>query len=272
MVDQIDQTAVDKIAAALRARAGDGGEAAFGELRDLEPAAVAALREAFGDRVEKTRRVLIPRWASVGLVDIVVRSAENPAEPSVLAELKWCRAQHDLVFEGVWDCFKMALATLRPESPRAYLITGAHASVWAKSPFADLFDTATHDPVELCMRDIGGRDHWLALDALLYGGHDRYPEAVPAALRTTVVGRSPVGDTELRAVEVRVASPDWIPFLDGWPHGQRPPQAHRPELAQPSRFIDTDDNIQWVRATLPENRELVDFAKSIGAWPDADDD
>lgn len=271
-MDQIDQAAVDTIAAVLRSRAGDGGEAAFGERTDLEPAAVEGLREVFGDRVEKSRRVSIPRWESVGQVDIVVHSPETPDEPSVLAELKWCRAQHDVVFEGVWDCFKMALATLRPESPRAYLITGAHASVWAKSPFADLFETATHDPVELCMRDIGGRDHWLAWDALLYGGSDRYPDAVPAALRTTVVGRSPVGDSELRAVEVRVASADWIPWLDGWPHGLRPAQAHRPELAPPSRFVDTDDDIQWVQATLPENRELVEYFKSIGLWPDADDE
>jgi len=272
--DQLDQPAVDRIAAALASRVGAVGAGSLRERRDLEPGAVDGLREVFGDRVAKSRRVRIPQWESVGNVDVVVLVGDEPDVFSVLAELKWCGAKQNVLYEGIWDLFKMALATMRPEHPRAYLISGADESVWQTSPFFDLFENREHNPIELCMRDLGGRDHWLAWDALLYGGYDRHPDAVPAVLGTTVVGRAAVGDAELRAVEVSIASDGLIPFVAGWPYGDRPTQAHRPELAPATRFTDTDDDIQWDPATDPANKELIAELKRIGAWygdPDDED-
>ena len=265
--DRIVQASIDAIAARLEHEAAEVGVAALGERKHLEPAALDSLQSVFGERAAKSRRVKIPHWESVGNVDVVVTRPDTQAEFSILGELKWCGTR-PVLFEAVWDCFKMALGTLRPEHPRAYLITGAHATVWETSPFAVLFETQDHDPVELCMRDIGGRDHWLAWDALLYGGKDRYPDAVPAAIRTTVVARAPVGEGEIRAVEVDVVGDDWIPFANGWPRGERPSTARRPLLAPPSRFIDTDEDIQWDPAYDPANADLISQLREIGAWPD----
>jgi hypothetical protein len=271
--DRIDQGIIDAVAALLAPQAASEGTVALGELKHLEPAALEALRSRFGARAAKSRRVEIPRWQAVGRVDLVVASPDASNTFSLLAELKWCGTK-PILFEGVWDCFKMALGAGRPERPHAYLITGAHASVWETSAFADLFDTKDHDPVELCERDIGGRDHWLAWDALLYGGYDSYPEAVPAVLRTTVVARTPVADGEIRAVEVEAVGDEWIPFIDGWPHGNRPAQARRPAadpkariVADPSR-IDWDDDIQFDPAYDPANADLISQLREIGAWPD----
>ena len=273
MSDQIDQPAIDRIALALASRVGAAGVGSLGERRDLEPAAVEGLGQVFGDRVTKSRRVPIPQWQSVGQVDVVVRLDDAPDVFSVLAELKWCGAKRAVLYEGIWDLFKMALATMRPEHPRAYLISAADESVWQTSPFFDLFEDREHNPIELCMRDLGGRDHWLAWDALLYGGYDRHPGSVPAVIRTTVVGRAAVGDAELRAVEVSIASDKLIPFVAGWPHGDRPAQAHRPEVAQAPRLIDND--VHWDPATDPANKELIEELKRVGAWygdPDDEDD
>ena len=280
MADRIDQACVDAIAAQLAARAAELGGAKLRERKDLEPAAVAGLGPIFEGRVEKSRRVGIPLWDSVGQVDLVVRSPDAQAEFSLLAELKWCGENRNVLYEGIWDLFKMALGTQRVGRPRCYLITGAHAKVWEQSAFADLFEAKQHDVVELCMRDLGGRDHWLAWDALLYGGWDRYPDAVPAVVHTTVVGRAIVGDGEIRAVEVSVPADDWIPFTAGWPHGQRPERARQPaellvELELPESMdvapgmcftIDDDGNVQWDPATLPENQALIAELKRIGAW------
>jgi hypothetical protein len=265
--DTIVQASSDAIAARLEPEAAQVGVAALGERKHLEPAALDGLRSVFGERAAKSRRVKIPHWESVGNVDVVVTVPDTPTEFSILGELKWCGTR-PVLFEAVWDCFNMALGTLRPEHPRAYLITGAHTTVWETSPFAVLFETHAHDPVELCMRDIGGRDHWLAWDALLYGGKDRHPDAVPAAIRTTVVARAPVGDGEIRVVEVAPVSNDWIPFANGWPRGERPSTAHRPLVAPASRFIDTDEDIQWDPAYDPANADLISQLREIGAWPD----
>jgi hypothetical protein len=278
--DRIDQAGLAAIAALLEPRAAEFGVAGLRERKDLEPTCVEGLRPAFGERLEKSRRVAIPQWESVGQVDLVVHSPETSGEFSLLAELKWCGAGRNVLYEGIWDLFKMALGTRRPEQPRGYLITGAHSTVWEESAFSDLFETKDHDLVELCMRDLGGRDHWLAWDALLYGGGDRHPDAVPAGLRTTVVGRARVGDGELRAVEVTVSEDDWIPFTDGWPYGERPERARQPgqiqfELELPASMeiapgmcftVGDDGTIQWDPATLPENQALVAELKRIGVW------
>ena len=124
--ESIDQAKVEAIAGRLRHHAEAGGSASLGETRDLQPAAVEALRAQFGDvRVDKSRKVAAPHWPSAGHVDLVVRTPENPAENSILAELKWCGRKGDMIHEGVWDAFKMALMTRRPDRPRAYLLTGA---------------------------------------------------------------------------------------------------------------------------------------------------
>ncbi len=200
----------------------------MGERADLEPAAVAAISPAFTGRVEKDRRVAVPKWASVGNVDLVVRSKPGSDRLAWVAELKWCRPGDDILYEAVWDLLKMALVTTREERPSAYLITGAEKGLWRVSPFADLFDEGEHDPAELCFRELNDRANTLAWDDLLRGGYDRYPDAVPARLHTSECGRAPVGDWELRAVEVSVSDGRWISMDGGWPSGHRPSRARRP--------------------------------------------
>ena len=226
--ESLQQSSLDAIAEALAQRIIKSPDGVVGERKDLEPASVQAFSSLFGDRVDKSRKVAIPHWESVGHVDLLVRSNEDPLKFSWLAELKWSGPGRGVLYEGVWDLFKMALGTLRSERPRAYLITGAPAAVWRSSGFADLFDDKQHDPVDLCLRDTGGRDQRLAWDELLYGGDDRYPDRVPARLRTAVAGRAPVGEFELRAAEVTIIGDEWIPFGGGWPHGHRPSDARRP--------------------------------------------
>jgi hypothetical protein len=279
VLDQINQEGIDSIASVLLSKLGKVGVRELGERRDLEPAAVVGLAEAFGERVEKSRHVSIPEWESVGQVDVVVRSTAPADEFSLLAELKWCGPHHDVLYESVWDGFKMALATLRADMPYVYLVTGAHESIWSSSLFADLYETRDHDPVELCMRELGGRDRRLAWDALLQGGYDRHPASVPERFHTTVVGRAAVGEAELRAVQVTRATNSMIPFINGWPHGVRPKRARHPKVAEAeaapaSRFVETDDDIQWDPFTDPANQKLIEDLKRIGAWhvPDPEDD
>jgi hypothetical protein len=237
----IDQEAVEAIATVLRRRAAESDVSHLGERSDLEPATVEALGPLTEGRVQKSRKVGIPRWGlidlgtelgpggAVGQVDIAVSSVSTPGEFSCLAELKWCGPNKDILYEGIWDLFKMALGTQRPETPRAYLLTGAQEAIWQSSRFADLFDSKNHDPVELCLRDVGGRDHRLAWDCALEGGYDRYPEALPTALRTIIAGRASIDGWELRAVEAEVIGEEWIALSGGWPHGERPEQARHPK-------------------------------------------
>jgi hypothetical protein len=228
---QIDQAAVNAIAEALRRRASVIGIGAFTERKALEPATVQALTSVFGAAVEKSRKVSIPCWASVGQVDIVVRASNVPGTYTyqLLGELKWCGSRKgDILYESIWDGFKMALGTLLPERPRAYLLTGAPPKIWDTSQFADIYETKTHDPHEWCDRRLGGRKNYNAWDELLKGGYDRWPDAVPATLKSTIVGRASVGGWELRAVEITTDGRASTPFSHGWPNGRRPLDARRP--------------------------------------------
>ncbi len=170
----------------------------------------------------------MPSWGSVGNVDLVIRAAERGAQLAWLAELKWCGQGRDVLHEAIWDMFKMALATTRTERPTAFLIAGAEAALWERSKFADLFDDGTHDPVELCERRLSDQKATLAWDDVLRGGYDRYPDQLPAAISSAVVGRAVVGHWELRAVQVSVAGTQWIAMAGGWPNGSRPDAARHP--------------------------------------------
>jgi hypothetical protein len=229
-VEGLTKDLVAAIAAELERRAehGPDGVAALAELKDLEPSAVAALTPMFGERVEKARKIEVPHWARVGPVDLLVREAPRSDCLSSVAELKWCGPGHDILYEGIWDMFKMALATGRDEHPKAYLISGAEQSLWGTSDFADLFDDATHDPVELCARRLPDSKRTLAWDDLLRGGFDSYPDQLPTRIDTVVVGRAAVGEWELRAAQVKVSGEDWITMKDGWPQGNRPADARHP--------------------------------------------
>jgi hypothetical protein len=231
--EQLDQAQVAAIAVELGRRArGPLDLGRFGERKDLEPAAVGALAPTYGARVEKDRDVPIPRWPSVGRADLVVWENAAAKRVSWVAELKWCGPATDLLYEGVWDLFKMALARQRDEQPRAYLLSGAEQTVWERSPFACLLEDEEHDTEQLCSRELTDRKRTLAWDAALHGGWDRFPDGVPARIATRVVGRAAVGDCELRAAEVSMVGREWVPFVEGWPHGRRPARAKHP-LAPP---------------------------------------
>jgi hypothetical protein len=223
-VEGLAKDLIDVIAADLEHRA----VGALAERKDLEPSVIAALTPAFGGRVEKDRKISVPHWTSVGHADLLVREATGTERLRWVAELKWCGPGHDILYEGIWDMFKVALVTRREENPKAYLISGAEQSLWRTSEFADLFDDATHDPVELCARRLPDRKRTLAWDDLLRGGYDSYPDQLPARIDTVAVGRAVVGEWELRAVQVRVTGGDWITMDGGWPHGNRPEDARHP--------------------------------------------
>jgi hypothetical protein len=231
-VEGLTNDLVAAIAAELERRAehGQGGVAALAERKDLEPGAVVALTPTFGEQVEKDRDIDVPYWPNVGHADLLVREAPRSERLSLVAELKWCGPTHDILYEGIWDMFKMALATGREEHPKAYLISGAEQSLWSTSEFADLFDDATHDPVELCTRRLPDSKKTLAWDDLLRGGYDRYPDQLPARIDTVVVGRATVGEWELRAVQVSVSRKAWITMHNGWPQRNRPEDARHPAM------------------------------------------
>jgi hypothetical protein len=218
-------------------------------------------------RVIPNRKVVIPIWEHVGRVDLTV--GEFPGSPfdAGLIELKWSGAGSDKLYEGLWDAFKLSLALIANAvtGSRAYLLTGAKNAVWDSSPFADLFETNVHDPVELCRRRLANRTQTLAWDDLLRGGYDSHPHWVPGKIATTVCGRAAVsGSYELRGVEITVPECDGIGMTGGWPKGDRPAEAKHPKIApstetgEPqSKFDDTSDDIVFDPGTFPENVELM---------------
>lgn len=166
---------------------------------------------------------------------------------------------------------------------RTYLLTGAEASVWEASVFADLFDDGVYDSEQLCLRRLSDKRATLAWDAALEGALDRYPEALPALMRTRSCGRALLGRWELRGVEVTVVKDGWIAMDGGWPHGRRPAGARHPVATSAptativpgdalwpslglgreitperwdSHFTDHDGDVTVDPATLKENRDL----------------
>jgi hypothetical protein len=227
--EQLTQELVSAVASELERRAADPlGAAGLGERKDLEPAAVTGLAPTYGSRVEKDRKVSVPGWANTGRADLVVWAEPVTKRVSWLAELKWCGRGYDILYEGLWDLFKMALATQRVEEPKAYLLAGAEPSLWQTSRFSDLYENQEHDCAGLCYRELPDRRRTLAWDDLLRGRFDRYPDAIPARVRTTVCGRASVAEWELRAVEVTVIGDERVTMEDGWPNGHRPVQARHP--------------------------------------------
>lgn len=231
----LNSSLVSAIALLLEQRGENaGGIASLAERQDLEPSAVAAMEVVFPGRAEKDRKVSIPGWERVGRVDLVVREENGSDRVAALIELKWCQATNDILFEAVWDLFKMALGTHREERPRGFLLTGAPTPMWATSAFSDLFEDGEHHPEELCVRELADKQRTLAWDAALAGGYDHYPEAVPASIVTAGCGRARVGEWELRAVEVLTTDEHKIPMGGGWPFGRRPARAEHPTVAPAS--------------------------------------
>jgi hypothetical protein len=263
----LDQLIVESIAAQLTMRAQmTGGLDLLAERRDLQPVAEAVLGDLFPDRLVPNRKVVIPIWERVGNVDLTVSEAPGTTTEAGLIELKWSGDGSDKLYEGLWDAMKLSPAQIAGAviGPRAYLLTGAPKTVWESSSFADLFETAVHDPAQLCLRRLTDRKRTIAWDDLLRGGYDSYPHWVPAKIATNVCGRASVGESyELRAVEITVPECEGIDLKGGWPNGNRPGEARHPRQVAPpadgseSKFVDTLDDIEIDPATLPENIALL---------------
>lgn len=241
----LDDQRVGAIATIMERRIEARGVEKVGERKDLEPATIAILGAAFPGRVEKERKVEIPDWRRVGNVDVIVRHEKGSSALSALIELKWAGPGDDILYEGIYDLFKLALATQREDRPRTYLLTGAAKAHWKRSAFADLFSDAEHEPVELSQRRLQDKQQTLAWDDLLRGAHDSYPLVLPQGIQTQVAARAGIGDWELRAVEVSVSNQAVVPLGGGWPWGQRPADAKHPLPAAAGDF-------QVDPATLPE--------------------
>jgi hypothetical protein len=212
-----------------RTSAERGGGAALRE-RDLSDAARAALGGRLGVQVG-SNAIPTADWPALGRSAIDVVAAGWPGPARHVAELKWCRAGDDKVYEAIWDLFKMALALRVPGIRTAHLITGAPVEMWPRAFCTDLFGGGTFTVEELCARRFARGGRRFAWDYLLEGGADRAPDRVPAQLTTRPVGEAVrvAGGWELRAVAVGAASglAD-VPFDGGWPHGWRPADARRP--------------------------------------------
>lgn len=220
------------VARALEARAAEkGGLDKLGERKDLEPELVAAVTSIMAPRlfVEKDRKISIPHWSPIGRVDVVCR--RHPGEMPVLAaELKWSVGEK--IYEGIWDLFKMALLAQHPSVGATYLITGASEKEWASGVGKDIFTEGTQTVVGLCALQFpNGRYAW---DYALEGGKDYCPLIVPATIRTHLVACEQLagGPTawQLRAIRVEPVGDEVVPFVGGWPKGDRPPGARRPLL------------------------------------------
>jgi hypothetical protein len=135
----LDDHLVQAIATIMERRIQARGIEVVGERKDLEPSTVAVLGAAFPDRVEKERKVAIPDRKRVGNADIIVRTEPGSSALSALVELKWAGPGDDILYEAIYDLFKLALATQRKDRPRTYLLTGAAKAHWEGSVFADLF-------------------------------------------------------------------------------------------------------------------------------------
>lgn len=219
--------AIPTIVAGLENRAEQEGVAALGETKDLQPAVVGALRKTFGEQVWPNAKTAIPNWEKVGNVDVTVRDSATAGGLLAAIELKWGKLD-----EGVWDLFKMALLSTRPDVAATYLLTGAMQAVWDKGFCTTLFETGEHGAVELCSLRYPTGSKRLVWDWMLAGGHDRFPDFVPPEITTRVVASANVGAAaHLRVVRITAGS-GGVPFVDGWPYGNRPDDARRPALTR----------------------------------------
>ena len=197
-------------------------------------AGVSASLGAVLDVNVASNRIPLADWPSLGKSGTDFVAAARPGPARFVGELKWCQRGDDKVYEAIWDLFKMALTLRRPGIERAYLVTGAPASMWPRSFCGDLFDGGTFTVEELCARRFARGSRRTAWDWLLEGGYDRYPLRMPAHITTTPVAEPAVVEAageswQVRAVAVSYTSglPD-VPFDEGWPHGWRPHDARRP--------------------------------------------
>ena len=210
----------------LESAAASVGVDALGENRHLQPELVRSMREVVEEElVWPNAAPSISAWKRVGKVDLAVRTEPGSDRLFLGAELKWGKLD-----EGVWDLFKMALLAMRPEVAGTFLVTGAVTTRWSQDFCTSLFANGDHSTLELCGWRYPGGDKWLVWDNMLYGGNDSFPEFVPQDIATRLVSTQAIAPgAEVRVVRV-LPSSETITFVNGWPHGRRPPDAKRPLL------------------------------------------
>jgi|tagenome__1003787_1003787.scaffolds.fasta_scaffold20937900_1 hypothetical protein len=203
--------------------------------RHLVEALGAGLAGSTGAQIALGTVIPIPGWPSLGRSGVDVAVLSGPSRYSAIFEAKWCHSGKDKIYEAIWDLFKMALGLRRPDTHASFLVTGAPSSMWRTGFCTDLLEGGEFHPPELCGRLLpwGREPRWLAWDDLLYGGHDRFPDNVPARLATEPLLDELQLRTEppwtIRAVRISVLDPTPVPFLNGWPNGLRPANARHPK-------------------------------------------
>ena len=248
---------------------------ALGSLTDVrERHLTDELKFALGQRTGKIASssvVPVMEWPSLGrsAVDVVIPEDDNPRVPRHVLELKWCQWRHDKVYEAIWDLFKIALLTRLGTVETGHLVTGAPVEMWDAAFCRDIFEDGRFEPEQLCSRILPwSRSQRFAWDDLLWGGYDRFPDLVPATIRTTALPPVQVTDGaltwEIRSVSVEAEASD-VPFVDGWPHGRRPSNARHPLVIEPADLVAvTSDAPTSVTPTpLPVLGERFDEALTL---------
>jgi hypothetical protein len=181
------------------------------------------------------RVIPIPGWPSLGRSGVDLAVEGPPRRYPALIEAKWCHSGRDKIYEAIWDLFKMALGLSRPETLASFLVTGAPSMMWRTGFAVDIFEGRQFTPHELCQRMLpwGREPRWLAWDDLLYGGYDRSPDHVPAAIVTEPIVEpvelATASRWTIRAVRVSIADQTPVCFEGGWPLGLRPATARHPK-------------------------------------------
>ncbi len=200
----------------------------------LVEALEAGLTRPAGSKVAVGTVIAIPQWPSLGRSGVDLAVVSGRSQYPAMFEAKWCHSGKNKIYEAIWDLFKMAVGSRRPDTGATFLVTGAPSSMWRTGFCTDLFEGGDFDAPELCSRLLpwGREPRWLAWDDLLYGGHDRFPDEVPATITTKpVVDALKVASEPawwIRAVHVSVRDSTPVRFVNGWPNGIRPRNARHP--------------------------------------------
>lgn len=190
-MDKVFEQATVGIAGALQVLAFESGITSIYEA-DLRAATRRAVQTHLAQKVVVEAPVKLARW-KVGAADIAVRKAKG-AGYGAIAELKLWKdiAKID---ETIWDAWKLASAYKEFVAGFTHLIAVGPSSAWQSGrPLLELWEPGTWSTKTL----------WQAHSALMRGWMTTGgPHALPAGLKTSLIGRVPIHVTRGEDWEIR---------------------------------------------------------------------